>query len=186
MARQGPRRGRGEGSVTPRKDGRYAAYITLENGKRKYFYAKTKKAALDLLRKAQLEQMQGTLVTSSPRLTVAEFFTQWIEKRKPAVKIRTHERYESFIRLQVIPPPGQHPAPETHADAPAVALLKAARRWEKSQHCEHPPLDDPQGDLGRSKVGVDCQEPMQGGRTAEAGALRIQSADRGGSAEAAC
>ena len=103
MARQGPRRGRGEGSVTPRKDGRWAAYITLENGKRKYFYAKTKKAALDLLRKAQLEQMQGTLVTSSPRLTVAKFFTQWIEKRKPAVKIRTYERYESFIRLQVIP-----------------------------------------------------------------------------------
>jgi integrase len=103
MARQGPRRGRGEGSVTERKDGRWAAYITLDNGKRKYMYAKTKKAALDLLKKAQLEQMQGTLVTSTPRLTVAQFFTQWIEWRKPSLRIRSYERYEGFIRLQVIP-----------------------------------------------------------------------------------
>lgn len=103
MARQGQRRGRGEGSVTQRRDGRWAAYLTLENGKRKYFYGKTKKAALELLRKAQLEQLQGTLATSSPRQTVAQFFTQWIEKRKPSLRIRSYERYEGFIRLQVIP-----------------------------------------------------------------------------------
>jgi integrase len=103
MARQGPRRGRGEGCVTPRKDGRWAAYLTLENGKRKYFYGKTKKAALDLLKKAQLEQMQGTLVTSSPRLTVAQFFTLWLKRRKSSLRIRSYERYEGFVRLQVIP-----------------------------------------------------------------------------------
>jgi len=103
MARQGPRRGRGEGSVTQRKDGRWAAYLTLDNGKRKYFYGKTKKAALELLKKAQLEQLQGTLVTSSPHQTVAQFFTQWIEKRKPSLRIRSYERYEGFIRLQIIP-----------------------------------------------------------------------------------
>ncbi len=89
--------------MTLRKDGRWAAYITLENGKREYRYAKTKKAALELLKKVQLEQLQGTLVTSSPRLTVAQFFTQWIERRKPSLRIRSYERYESFIRLQVIP-----------------------------------------------------------------------------------
>jgi integrase len=103
MTSQGQRRGRGEGSVTQRKDGRWAAYLTLENGKRKYLYAKTKKAALELLRRAQLEQLQGTLVTSSPHQTVAQFFTQWVEKRKPSLRVRSYERYEGFIRLQIIP-----------------------------------------------------------------------------------
>lgn len=98
------RRGRGEGSVSTRKrkDGRYVGYLTMENGRRKYFYHEKRAVVLELLKKAQLEQLQGTLVTS-PRQTVAQFLTQWLEKRKPAVRVRTYERYEGFIRLQVIP-----------------------------------------------------------------------------------
>lgn len=36
-------------------------------------------------------------------MTVANFFMQWLERRKPSLRIRSHERYEGFIRLQVIP-----------------------------------------------------------------------------------
>lgn len=98
------RRGRGEGSVSTRKrkDGRYVGYITLESGRRKYFYDEKRQVVLELLKKAQLEQLQGTLV-ASPRQTVAQFLTQWLEDRKPAVRARTYERYEGFIRLQIIP-----------------------------------------------------------------------------------
>jgi hypothetical protein len=40
------RRGQGEGSIYQRKDGRWAAAITLENRKRKTFYGDTRKVSI--------------------------------------------------------------------------------------------------------------------------------------------
>lgn len=46
------RRGHGEGSIYQRKDGRWAATITLEGQKRKTFYGKTRKEVQEKLRVA--------------------------------------------------------------------------------------------------------------------------------------
>lgn len=58
------RRGHGEGSIYHRKDGRWAASITLEHGKRKYFYGDTRREVQEKLKIALREQQQGILITA--------------------------------------------------------------------------------------------------------------------------
>ena len=49
----GRKRGHGEGSITQRKsDGLWQAALTLEGGKRKYLYGKTRKEVADKLKAA--------------------------------------------------------------------------------------------------------------------------------------
>jgi hypothetical protein len=52
MVTKRPRRGRGEGSVYQRKDGRWSASLYLENGKRKTVYGKTRKEAYEAPQRA--------------------------------------------------------------------------------------------------------------------------------------
>ncbi len=99
-------RGHGEGTITLRKDGRYAVGISLENGKRKFYYAKSKKEALELLRKVQQEQQQGTLV-EGPQQTLGQFLTEWLQTHKQSIQPRSYERYEAIIRLHLVPTLGK-------------------------------------------------------------------------------
>src|SRR5258708_21267241 len=88
------RRGHGDGSIYQRQDGRWAASISLEGGKRKTFYGKTRKEVQEQLKKAQHEQLQGTLMTT-PQQKVEQFLTHWLEDtHKQSIRIRTYERYE--------------------------------------------------------------------------------------------
>src|SRR5581483_4703536 len=97
------RRGHGEGSIHPRQDGRWAASITLENGKRKTFYGKTRKEVQEKLKVALHEQQQGTLITA-PQQTVKQFLEDWLENtHKQNVRPRSHERYEQLVRLHIVP-----------------------------------------------------------------------------------
>jgi len=73
-----------------------------ENGKRKVFYSKTQKEVQEKMKVLLREQQQGLLITK-PNETVEQFLTQWVEDRKPSVRIRTYERYEAFMRLHVVP-----------------------------------------------------------------------------------
>jgi integrase len=88
------RRGHGEGSIYKRNDGRWAASISLEDGKRKTFYGKTRKEVQEQLKVALREQQQGLLL-SGPQQSVEQFLTPWLEGRKRAVRIRTYERYSA-------------------------------------------------------------------------------------------
>jgi len=92
----------GEGTITLRKDGRYAVGITLENGKRKFYYAKSKKEALELLRRVQ----QGTLV-EGPQQTLGQFLAEWLQTHKQSIRPRSYERYEAIIRLHLVPTLGR-------------------------------------------------------------------------------
>lgn len=97
------RRGHGEGSIYRRKDGRWAASITLEGRNRKTFYGKTRKEVQEQLKIALHEQQQGTLITG-PRQTLQQFLTYWLEDvQKPAVRARTYLRYETQLRLHILP-----------------------------------------------------------------------------------
>ncbi len=102
------RRGHGDGSIYQRQDGRWAASISLEGGKRKTFYGKTRKEVQEQLKKAQHEQLQGTLVTT-PQQKVEQFLTHWLEDtHRQSIRIRTYERYEEIVRLHLIPGIGYH------------------------------------------------------------------------------
>ena len=97
------RRGHGEGTIYHRQDGRWAASITLENGKRKTLYGKTRKEVQEKLKIALREQQQGMLVTT-PQQTVKQFLEDWLENtHKHDIRPRSYERYEQIIRLHIIP-----------------------------------------------------------------------------------
>ena len=64
------RRGHNEGSIYQRQDGRWAAALTLLNGKRKSYYGATRKEVADKLRSAQRAVEDGAAL-SAERLTVA-------------------------------------------------------------------------------------------------------------------
>jgi integrase len=96
------RRGHGEGSIFKRKDRRWAASITRENHKRKTFYGNTKKEVQEQLKKAQLEQQQGTFIVGAKQ-TVAHYLDDWLKVHKQTIRPRSHERYEAIIRLHLVP-----------------------------------------------------------------------------------
>lgn len=75
------RRGHGEGTIYQRKDGRWSADISLENGKRRTLYGKTRKEVADKLNTALQEQKQGILATG-PQQTVANYLNYWLEECK--------------------------------------------------------------------------------------------------------
>src|SRR5216110_1394113 len=99
----GRRRGNGEGTISKRKNGMWEAKITLEDGKRKSIYGKTRKEVQDKLKIALREQQQGMLVTS-PQQKLEDFLKQWLEDtQKHGVRARTYERYEEIVRLHINP-----------------------------------------------------------------------------------
>jgi integrase len=103
------KRGRGEGSIYRRKDGRWTAEISVEGGKSKFLYGKTRKDVQEKLKTALYEQQKGMLVTG-PQQKVEQFLTHWIEDvHKQSVRARTYERYEEIVRLHLIPAIGHHP-----------------------------------------------------------------------------
>ncbi len=103
------RRGKGEGSIYQRKeDNLWACSITLENGKRKTIYGKTRKEVADKLAVLLHEQQRGMLVENSQQ-TVEQFLLSWLEDtQKQRIRPRTYERYKEAIHLHIIPALGHY------------------------------------------------------------------------------
>lgn len=100
------RRGKGDGSVYRRGDGRWCGKYAVElpTGQRKtrYVYAKTKKEAAAKLRAALAERDAG-LVYDDGSLTVGEYLDKWLEAVSGTVKARTLERYEMAVKPHLQP-----------------------------------------------------------------------------------
>ncbi len=104
------RRGRKEGSIYKRADGRWAGAIDLGYStgrrKRKVVYGLTRSEVFDKLQKKLAEQSQGFPIASVGRLNMERFLNDWLATIKPNVRIRTYERYETIVRLHLVPPMG--------------------------------------------------------------------------------
>lgn len=98
----GGKRGNNEGTIIHRQDGWWEARITLEGGKRKSFYGKTRQAAARQLAEALRDRDKGLPVISG-RQTVAQYLASWLDSIKPTIRPRTWRRYEEFMRLHIIP-----------------------------------------------------------------------------------
>jgi integrase len=97
------RRGHGEGSIYRRKDGRWAASITLENQRRKTYYGKTRKEVQEKLNAALHEQQQGTLATGK-RQTVAHYLNHWLEEvHKSTIRLSSYDRYRKLLDRHILP-----------------------------------------------------------------------------------
>jgi integrase len=95
-------RGWHEGSIFQRGDGRWVAIVSLENGKRKSYYAKTRQEAQRKLLAALTEIEQGLPLTAE-RQTVARYLTDWLVKQRARLRPRSYVRYEDDVRLHMLP-----------------------------------------------------------------------------------
>jgi integrase len=126
----GMRRGRDEGSIYQRSDGRWAASVSLgydEAGKRarKTIYGKTRKEVADKLRALQNAAEQG-LPPENNAVTVGQLFDSWLaEAVKPSVRPRTYESYAMMARLHIVPMLGRHKLAKV--DTRAVQAFLTAR-----------------------------------------------------------
>ena len=101
------RRGRGEGSIVQRADGRWMARVDLgwQDGKRlsKAIYGRTRRAVADALQDALRAAQKGTLVADE-RQTIPEFMTRWLQDvARPRVRPRTFVGYEAAIEQHISP-----------------------------------------------------------------------------------
>jgi integrase len=100
------KRGRGEGAIDQRPDGRWRARISLGVGpdgkrNRKDIYGKTKAEVQKKLRMAQTANDTGKLPTTT-KTTVTEYLKFWIEKISKAAT-STKDRYQQDIRTKINP-----------------------------------------------------------------------------------
>ena len=102
------RRGHGEGTIKQRADGLWEARISLDGGKRKSLYGKTRKEAQDKLRTA-FRDLDAGVDLSAGRQTVGQFLDRWLaDVVKPTVRPKTHHSYAQLVRLHLKPALGHH------------------------------------------------------------------------------
>src|SRR5215208_3993468 len=104
------KRGNGEGSISRRKNGgwigQYTVY-TAERRKRKTLYGKTRAEVSEKLTKAMADR-DGGIIYDAGKLTVAEHLRRWLsDSVRDSVRQRTYERYESIVRVHLIPAIGR-------------------------------------------------------------------------------
>jgi integrase len=99
MARK---RGNREGTITHRADGRWEARITVDNGKRRCLYGKTRREVAQKLLHATKAREDG-LPMPGAHLTVGQYLENWLSAVKTQVRPRTWKRYEQYVRLHAIP-----------------------------------------------------------------------------------
>lgn len=105
------KRGKNEGSIFKRNDGRWVGSLDLgwEDGKRKrrHFYAATAGEVRDQLLKARSDQSRG-LPVATERQTVAKFLDGWLEHTlKARAKPRSVESFASIVNKHIVPALGR-------------------------------------------------------------------------------
>jgi hypothetical protein len=100
------RRGRGEGSIYRRKDGRWVGQYEV-GGKRRYVYGKTRKEVASTLTKAVADRNEG-LTFDSDHLTVAQYLDRWLDSIRDTVRESTWVRHEMInVRVHLKPALGR-------------------------------------------------------------------------------
>ena len=100
------RRGRGEGGITKRSDGRWMGQASLgwQDGKRrrKTVYGRTKSEVQDKLRETLHRKAHG-LPPVPEQETVGTFLRRWLDIKEGHVRQRTWTRYEQIVRAHLLP-----------------------------------------------------------------------------------
>jgi integrase len=95
------KRGKGEGSIYHRKDGRWVGQYEVD-GKRRYVYARTRKEVAEKLRKAMAESDAG-MIFNAGTMKVSDYLDGWLDSIRDALRRRTWIRHEEIVRLHLKP-----------------------------------------------------------------------------------
>ena len=91
------RRGRGEGAVYQRSDGRWEAQLRLPDGQRKSIYARSRRRAVTKLGDAAWRIDHGLPLQAAKR-RVGDYLEYWLEVTRRRVRPTTYEAYELNVR----------------------------------------------------------------------------------------
>lgn len=92
------RRGHGDGSIYPRKDGRWVSYIRMPDGRKKFFTGPTREVVKDRLQEAQQQSMAGQLVVGRDQ-SVSQYLEHWMaDSVRHGVRPTTYENYDLCVR----------------------------------------------------------------------------------------
>src|SRR5919107_3513343 len=99
------RRGRGEGSIYRRKDGRWVGQNDLPTDlgkKTKYIYGKSRKEVATKLTNAMADKDAG-MVFDAGSLRLGDYLDGWLDSIRDALRRRTWIRHEEIVRLHLKP-----------------------------------------------------------------------------------
>jgi integrase len=103
------RRGKGEGAIFLRRDGRWEARLSLggQDGRRRRraFYGRTRPEVARKLRDAQKKIDEGQPLPPD-RLTVQSHLKSWLVEKKGKVRPETWRRYDEIVRFHIVPAVG--------------------------------------------------------------------------------
>ena len=106
------RRGRGEGTIYKRADGRWEGRIELGylDGKRvrKSVYGRTRREVQEKLARILANSQRG-LPVFDERTTVGAFLAQWLDTVRNRVRPKTYRSYEQVVRVHLVPVLGTIP-----------------------------------------------------------------------------
>lgn len=101
------RRGKGEGSITQRADGRWQASYVGNDGKRHYLYADKRPGVTTKLASAINAKEFGVFAGPTPDLT--DFLNDWLKAAERRLKPGTIQRYAGIVRHHISPAIGSVP-----------------------------------------------------------------------------
>lgn len=99
------KRGRGEGSIYRRKDGRWVGQYDLRTDlgkKTKYIHGKTRKEVATKLNKAIAERDAG-MVFDAGSLNLGDYLDEWLDSIENTLRRRTWIRHDEVVRLHLKP-----------------------------------------------------------------------------------
>ncbi|RIH89520.1 putative prophage phiRv2 integrase [Meiothermus luteus] len=126
-----PRRGKGEGSIFQRKDGRWAAFVTVGYGpdgkqRKKWVYGSTRREVAEKL--ARLLPKAGyAVLPATPRFTLGQWLAHWSEERARSKGLRpaTVANYRQYMR---------HLEPLAHLPLARLTPLALRQRFAELAH----------------------------------------------------
>ena len=103
------RRGNSEGTITRRRDGRWEARLTLQGGRRRCFYGKTRHEVAQKLQRSQKAISEG-LPIPPERVALRDYLNRWLsESVQPTLSASTLQSYSSIVRVHIGPELGRIP-----------------------------------------------------------------------------
>jgi len=133
-------RGRGEGSIVRRRDGRWTAIVSLgwRDGKRrrKSIYGRTRQdVALELT--SLLGKRDAGIELPSRGASVEHFLARWLDNVRNALRPRTFEKFESVVRLHIVPDLGKFRLEKLTPDAVQALLNRKLAAGASPQSVRH-------------------------------------------------
>lgn len=176
------RRGRGEGSIWRRSDGRWEGRLDLglveDKRRSKAVYGRTRKEVIERLHKAHQDLRDGTLVTDE-RMTVGRWFEHWVDVvlvnrvANGTLSEVTRNHYADCVRLHLKPVLGRHRLSKLKpADIDALVAARRDRYAPNSLRIMRATLRKSLRDARRSGffvpgAAIDLSEPVSVPRRAK-------------------